>query len=170
MLVSAGLLAGVLCAAGPAGPPVPVAYNGYLILRFRVPAWGLVPAQRAVLVTQRFTALVSEGLVAQARGKPVPTLVLSEHPGFWCVRVRDGGVLLTVTEADGAANHTTAAQLAALWAQRCRVALALSLTGRRPATGLAGPLPLASELAAVAVSPPAQLALLASPRTGRPGF
>ncbi|MBC7288919.1 MAG: hypothetical protein H5T86_12955, partial [Armatimonadetes bacterium] len=86
MLASAIVLLAV-CGQSAAAP-VDVCHNGYLILRLRVPAWGMTPEQRAVIVTQRFTSLVSDALERQAQERPVPWPTARYLRGQWVVEAR----------------------------------------------------------------------------------
>ncbi len=131
MLASALALAAAALSVCTAVAPIPVCHNGFLILRVRTDAWGLSAQRRAVIVQQRFSALISDALEAQAKDRPVPRPVARRLNGDWVVMAR-GCVLVTVTELDAAANNTAPGPLAKLWAERFGAALLLATTGRRP--------------------------------------
>lgn len=124
MVVSSiGLAAACLVAAPTQPGPVSVAYNGLLVCRMRVEAWGLSPYERACIVTRRLCRLISAALQAIADEQPVPVPEAARLQGQWVVAAADIN-LVTVTALDAAANGTQAAGLARVWAGRFARALA----------------------------------------------
>ncbi|MCD6351802.1 MAG: hypothetical protein J7M26_06755 [Armatimonadetes bacterium] len=106
--------------------PVPVCYGGYVLLRIRPASWGLSPAQRACIVTQRFVRLVGEGFRAISRGIELPKPRVDRCHGNWVV-LTGNVVLVTATSADARANKTSARGLAEVWARRASHALEMAL-------------------------------------------
>jgi len=113
LLAMVGLAVAAVPGEGQAPPPDAVYLCNEVVLRIRVPAGGLTVDQRREEVRLRIVrAYANEEVTA-------PNIRLSHLDSGWVIMV-GRTALVTVTEADGRANASTAAALAQAWTARLR--------------------------------------------------
>ncbi len=117
-------LAGAFCLGSLGQDNVPLTWDGHLILRLRVAAGGLTPAQRATEIQMRLENLMAdqfarehEDLVGQIAVRQAGREVVIEGPGR---------LLMTVTEADARANNSSVYWLAHYWRGRLLEAMIIA--------------------------------------------
>ena len=125
------LLMGVPTCASLGQDRVPLQHDGYLILRIRVGSGGMTPAQRVSEIQMRMHDLMAQ----QFHSETVDVIgrVSTQRWGQEMVIGTPDHLLLTVTQADARANHSSVKWLARYWRERMVEALIIATrTGVKP--------------------------------------
>ena len=111
----AATLAAAVAAPALGQGPEAVSSGDILILRLRVPAAGMSPAERMVVLYERLGAILRDATI-----KPEDIEVVMK--GNDVLIMAGKHLFVTVTPEDAAANMTTPVQLANTWASNLRLA------------------------------------------------
>jgi len=128
--VAVGLLGALMALAGAVGigslgqDNVPLAWDGYLILRIRVAAGGLTPAERAAVIQMRLQDLMADQFAREE--EDVVGQITVRKVGREAVIEAPGRLLMTVTYNDARANHSTVWWLAQYWRARLLEAMIIA--------------------------------------------
>ncbi len=103
---------------------VPLTWDGHLILRIRVAAGGMTPAQRAAEIQLRLQDLMAEQFAHE--DEDLVGRITVRKLGRETVIEAPGRLLLTVTQPDARANNSSVYWLAQYWRGRLLEAMIIA--------------------------------------------